>query len=86
MLIVSIMELPIDRALPLALLPRVGGQVVEAKTVATILACSWSAAQLQQEGDVWKWDRMTIMNVMMKVKIDPMAMIINNNDIIFAIW
>ena len=36
---VSTMELTIDEALPQALLPRVDGQVVEAKLVALILAC-----------------------------------------------
>ena len=39
-LIVSIMELTIDEALPLALLPGVDGQVVEAKLVAPILSCA----------------------------------------------
>ena len=39
LLIVSIMELTIDEALPQPLLPRVDGQVVEAKHVALMLAC-----------------------------------------------
>ena len=37
--IVGIMELTVDETLPQALLPRVGGQVVEAKLVALPLAC-----------------------------------------------
>ena len=40
LLIVSIMELAIDEALPLALLPGVDGQVVEAKPVALMLSCA----------------------------------------------
>ena len=40
LLIVSIMELAIDEALPLALLPGVDGQVVEAKLGALILSCA----------------------------------------------
>ena len=39
-LIVSIMELAIDEALPLALLPGVDGQVVEAKQAALVLSCA----------------------------------------------
>ena len=39
-LIVSIVELSVDEALPLALLPGVDGQVVEAKLVAPILSCA----------------------------------------------
>ena len=39
-LIVSIMELAIYEALPLALLPGVDGQMVEAKPVAMILSCA----------------------------------------------
>ena len=40
LLIVSIMEMTIDEALPLALLPGVDGQVVEAKLGALILSCA----------------------------------------------
>ena len=39
-LIVSIMELTIEEALPLALLPGVDGQVVEAKLGAPMLSCA----------------------------------------------